>query len=88
MVLPMVWIGLYVLWGDFSSWWFSLGTAANTFRLAWWPSSILLMGDPEERFPLLWAASVILNGVVFAAVGWAVDRVGRSEHQSAHPTRG
>jgi len=40
--------------------------------LALWPSSILLMADPEGRSVAIAAVSITANAVLYGAVGWLV----------------
>ena len=75
VAVPVVW--LVVQWG------FLRGNAAlsnlvlSSYRfdrvvLALWPSSLLLMADPEERSVAIPALSIAINALLYGIVGWLI----------------
>jgi hypothetical protein len=75
VAFPVIWLAV--------NWGFLQGNPAlsnlvlSSYRfdrvlLALWPSSLLLMADPEGRSVAIPAAAIAVNAMLYGAVGWLV----------------
>lgn len=70
MLVPTIWFGLHWLVPGFDHWW--LVDAPSWLEgalLVAWPTSLLLMADPEERNIWIPLISVGLNVLLYGVVG-------------------
>ena len=68
-VIPLLFFGLYHLVPGFSSWWFKAPMWIGNGLLAIWPSSLLMIGDPEDKSLVLPIMATILNALLYGIVG-------------------
>lgn len=67
--IPLAFLGIYHLVPAFSGWWFKAPTWAGTVLLAIWPSSLLMIGDPEDKSLILPIIATVLNALLYGVVG-------------------
>lgn len=72
--LPVAWIFYYVTVGadSYAIDWLAQSAWFQNFRLMLWPSSLLLIADPNDANIPLWITSVLLNVGLYAVVGCLV----------------
>ena len=68
-VLPLAFLGAYHLVPSFSGWWFKGPTWAGNVLLAIWPTSFLMIGDPEDKSLMLPIVATVLNIALYGVVG-------------------
>lgn len=68
-LFPLAWLGIYHFVPAFSGWWFKAPTWTGNLLLAIWPSSLLMIGDPEDKSVMLPIVAVVLNALLYGIVG-------------------
>src|SRR4051812_10712877 len=73
VLIPTIWFAFY--WGlgqhnESVTTWLLRNTWVETTKLMLWPSSILMLADPEDTSVALPVLSVALNAGLYALVGW------------------
>ncbi len=71
ILLPLAWFGAYRIFPEPVNHAMSTPWVGDAVLLLW-PSSILLLGDPDEVSLILPIISVALNAVLYGAIGWLV----------------
>lgn len=75
LAIPVLWFALdsALLRGNPRLSYFLMSTLrVDRVLLAVWPSSVLLMADPEGKSFLIRFLSLLVNGALYGAMGWLV----------------
>ena len=67
--IPLAFLGIYHLVPAFGGWWFKAPTWVSNVLLAIWPSSLLMIGDPEDKSLMLPVVATGLNALLYGVVG-------------------
>ena len=67
--IPLAFLGIYHLVPGFSGWWFKAPTWIGNVLLAILPSSLLMIGDPEDKSLMLPIMATVLNALLYGVVG-------------------